>query len=57
MAFASGNIESVIIGSSVEYIGTYAFGNNPISHIEILGESTRFNSVWVDIGFPIELLI
>ncbi|NLC87536.1 MAG: leucine-rich repeat domain-containing protein, partial [Clostridiaceae bacterium] len=54
-AFASNEIENLVIPSTVTTIGKNAFRNNPIKSITILGDETRFDDRWVEIGFPINL--
>ena len=46
----------VVIGnSSVTTIGKSAFAENPLTIVTILGDETRFNDIWVSLGFPEEL--
>jgi uncharacterized repeat protein (TIGR02543 family) len=50
-AFFYNDLSSIIIPSSVTIIGESAFKYNDFSSIEILGDETRFNDIWSDIGF------
>lgn len=51
-AFYNNNINSIVIPESVEIIENSAFYNNSFSKITIMGDQTRFNSNWTNIGFP-----
>ncbi len=54
-AFYNNKIKSIVIPESVETIESYAFYNNSFSEITIMGDQTRFNSNWTNIGFPASL--
>ena len=54
-AFESSNLIQLTIPETVTRIGYGAFWGNSITSLTILGDETRFNEDWVDIGFPIEL--
>lgn len=51
-AFRDNNLSSVTIPINVSKIGYKSFYNNPIEQVTILGEATRFNDSWANIGFP-----
>ncbi|QMS85312.1 leucine-rich repeat protein [Candidatus Xianfuyuplasma coldseepsis] len=53
--FAYNAITSVTIPETVIEIGMNAFANNPLTSITILGDETRFDDVWENIGFPPDL--
>ena len=54
-AFSNNQLTSVTIPDSVISIGEFAFLVNNISEVIILGDKTRFNDDWSNIGFPEEL--
>lgn len=51
-AFRDNNLSSVTIPTNVNKIGVNSFYNNPIEQVTILGDATRFNDSWTNIGFP-----
>lgn len=55
-AFENNNLTSITIPVNVVRIETNAFKDNPLQKIEVLGENTRFDDDWEDIGFPISVL-
>jgi uncharacterized repeat protein (TIGR02543 family) len=50
-AFFYNNLTSITIPESVTTIGISAFAGNDIESITIMGDETRFNDIWSDIGF------
>ena len=55
-AFYYNGMESVTIGSGVILIEEDAFYDNQLVTIDILGDESRFDETWEEIGFPLELL-
>jgi hypothetical protein len=55
-AFHDNQITNLVIPESVINILAAAFSNNPLTSIFIEGDETRFNRIWEQIGFPLELL-
>jgi len=53
-SFQYNSLTSIIIPESVTNIGDYAFQGNPLSTVTILGDETRFDSDWMEIGFPFD---
>jgi|LGOV01.1.fsa_nt_gb nitrogen fixation protein len=51
----SDNLESLTIPESVTKIENYAFNLSNLSEIVILGDETRFDNAWEELGLPIEL--
>lgn len=54
-AFSHNQIKRITIPKSVINISQLAFVNNALKQIMILGEETRFNDRWEEIGFPTQL--
>jgi len=50
-AFANNQLTSITIPDTVTYIGGYAFVDNPLESVTILGVVTRFNTMWMYLGF------
>ena len=50
------NIGLVVIPESVFIIEPFAFSNNTIFDVIILGDMYRFNDNWTVIGFPMYLM-
>ena len=55
-AFANNQIDIILISKNMIIIGDSAFYGNPISSVTILGDVTRFNNNWGNIGFPEDLI-
>ncbi len=55
-AFANNSITSLTLPESIEFIGDDCFANNLVTEVHVLGDETRFNDDWEDIGLPIELM-
>jgi len=55
-AFAFNNLTTITIPKNVTDIGDFAFFSNKLTSINILGDQTRFNNIWNDIGFPYNLM-
>jgi len=53
-AFEYRGISELTIPETVTWIGYGAFMGNPLTSLVILGDDSRFNDEWLDIGFPIE---
>ncbi len=52
-AFQSNELETITIPASVISIESDVFNNNLLTEVHILGDETRFNDDWEDIGFPL----
>ena len=55
-AFAGNNLTTIIVPASVTTIEAGAFIGNDFTSITVEGDASRFNSIWEEIGFPIELI-
>lgn len=55
-AFADNDIDIILISKNMIIIGESAFYGNPINAVTILGDVTRFNYNWDNIGFPEDLI-
>lgn len=51
-AFKGTKLTSITIPASVTSIGSSAFSDVPLTSVTIQGDSTRFNNIWSNIGFP-----
>lgn len=54
-SFRSNNLIDITIPESVSQIGRMAFSYNDIENITIMGDMNRFNNIWEEVGFPLEL--
>ena len=54
-AFSFNQLKSINIPESVTTIGGNAFLTNQLTSVTILGDQTRFNDRWSNIGFPNDL--
>jgi hypothetical protein len=57
-AFSNNKLKFVIIGKNVKDIGDKAFSSqdNKLQRVTVLGDQTRFNDRWSNIGFPKKLM-
>jgi len=55
-SFQLNQLTSVTIPQGVLEINFGAFGENPLTDVKIIGDGTRFNDTWTNIGFPKEIM-
>jgi hypothetical protein len=55
-AFYNNQLKGITISKNVNYIGENVFRLSNLNEIIILGNETRFNDLWEEIGFPASLM-